>query len=88
MPSAAPVVVRIARVDRAGPQDPALAARGPTPQRASAEAAGFDLLAWIPAPLSLAPGESSSSTTLTSCSGQSMGTLMYAVTPRNGPPTA
>lgn len=51
------VVVRLAAVQRAGPPDAALRQRGPRPERASASAAGYDLLAWIEQPVTLAPGQ-------------------------------
>jgi dUTP pyrophosphatase len=51
------VQVQVARVERAGPLDPALRERGPLPRRATAQSAGLDLVAWIAEPLRLAPGE-------------------------------
>jgi len=49
------VVVRIQPVDRVGPTA-AAGIEGPIPRRASAHAAGFDLLAWIPDPLTIEAG--------------------------------
>jgi len=51
------VVVRLAPVPSRGPVDPSLRQRGPQPERASASAAGYDLLAWIDRPVTLAPGQ-------------------------------
>ncbi|MFH1808264.1 MAG: dUTP diphosphatase [Pseudomonadota bacterium] len=52
-----PVRVRIAAVNRAGPRDAKLSARGPAPHRATELSAGLDLQAWISEPVTLSPGE-------------------------------
>lgn len=50
------VEVRIQPVSDSGPPDADARAGGPMPRRASESAAGFDLLAWIPTPVTIEAG--------------------------------
>ncbi len=50
------VKVAMVPVPEGGPADAELRARGPLPRRATAQAAGLDLLAWIADPLTLEAG--------------------------------
>ncbi|MBN2362478.1 MAG: dUTP diphosphatase [Deltaproteobacteria bacterium] len=57
MATMGPIEVRVAPTARPGPTDEALRRRGPLPGRASAGAAGFDVVAWIERAVTLAPGQ-------------------------------
>lgn len=52
-----PVRVRFTPVERPGPSAAEEGEGSPQPHRASAAAAGYDLRAWLQAPLTLQPGE-------------------------------